>query len=308
MNRATQYLGIDIGGTKIKTVIVDQKGIILERGEIPTGDSPDSVVRWQDQIKRIVDTKSGEQSMRGSGEAIVGICAPGLVDKWNKKVLHMPERLAGIEQFDFTGHLNLDTWVINDAHAACLAEYEMHWRNQGISNMIMLTLGTGVGGAVMINKMIYQGALQRAGHFGHMTVNHLGNSTMTNMVGSLEYAIGNFSVQERTMGKFKSTRDLLDAYQNGDTLANFWWLSSVQQLATALASLINIFSPECVILGGGITSGANELLMKPLNAFMSLYEWQPDGHRVPIYPARLGKYAGAIGAALFTKAKNELNT
>ena len=92
----------------------------------------------------------------------------------------------------------------------------------------MLTLGTGVGGGVIINGELYQGAFQRAGHFGHMTVDHMGSSTMTNMVGSLEFAVGNFSVKERTHGKFESVKELVAAYERGENLATYWWLSSVQ--------------------------------------------------------------------------------
>ena len=106
------------------------------------------------------------------------------------------------------------------------------------------------------------------------------------------------------MGKFSSTKVLLEAYQKGDSLASYWWLSSVQQLATALASLINILSPECIVLGGGIAAGAQELLMEPLNQFMSLYEWRPNQKKIPINPARHENYSGAIGAAFFARSKS----
>jgi glucokinase len=304
MKQTKYFLGIDIGGTQIKAVILDHKGEVLERWKTPTGTHSGKSILWQDQIKQIAFTKSNELSRANTQPLGIGISAPGLVNEQNAKIMHMPDRLKGIEQFDFSQELNCKTWVINDGHAACLAEYESYYKHQGVSQMIMLTLGTGVGGATIINGEIHQGQLQRAGHFGHMTVNHLGKPTMTNMVGSLEYAIGNFSVQERTMRKFSSTKALLDAYQKGDSLASYWWLSSVQQLATALASLINILSPECIVLGGGIAAGAQELLMEPLNQFMSLYEWRPNKKKTPINPARFETYSGAIGAAFFARSKS----
>jgi glucokinase len=192
--------------------------------------------------------------------------------------------------------------VINDAHSACLAEYESFYKKD-IKHMIMLTLGTGVGGAVIINGHIFQGRIQRAGHLGHITVDHMGATTMTNMVGSLEYAIGNFSVQERTYNKFKTTKDLVTAYQEKDPLATYWWLSSIQKLATGIGSLINALSPELIVIGGGIAEAEDDLF-NPLDEFMSLYEWRPNNHQTKIVKAKYGNYAGAIGAAFFAKQKN----
>ncbi len=169
----------------------------------------------------------------------------------------------------------------------------------------MLTLGTGVGGGIIINGNLYQGNLQRAGHIGHMTVDVHGVSTMTNMPGSLEHAFGNFSVFERTEGKYQSVRELVDAYENGNINAINWWLESVQKLAVALASLNNILSPQLIILGGGIMAGAGNSLLTPLKKFMSDFEWRPGGYQTKIKEAKLGTYAGAIGAAYFAKKNNQ---
>ena len=295
------YLGIDIGGTKIKTVILDDKGKILENGEVLTEDASAEKELWKRKIVRIIEEKS-EQYAQGNSDAVVcGISAPGLVDSENKMTLHMPERLEGIESFNWSQVLKRDIKVINDGHSACLAEYESFYHEKGIQNLLMLTLGTGVGGGIIINGKLYQGNLQRAGHVGHMTVDFQGAHTMTNMPGSLEHAIGNFSVSERTNGRFKNVRELVNAYESGDPKAQTWWLESVQKLAVALASLTNILSPELIVLGGGITAGAGNSLLEPLKKFMSDYEWRPGGYQIKIKEAKLGGYAGAIGAAFFAK-------
>jgi glucokinase len=221
------------------------------------------------------------------------------VDDKNLQILQMPERLQGLERFNWSVELQRDITVINDAHSACLAEYESFYKDK-IKNMILLTLGTGVGGGAILNGALYQGSLQRAGHFGHITVDHNGKRTMTNMPGSLEYSIGNFSVMERTHGRFASTQHLVNAYLEGDHLASYWWLSSLQKLAVGIASLLNAFSPELIVLGGGLTE-AGEALFKPLEEFMALYEWRPGNHQVPIAKAQYGSYAGAMGAAYFVK-------
>lgn len=295
------YLGIDIGGTKIKTVVMSDNGKILEQNETLTEDGSGAAELWKKKILDTITDKT-EQYANGQVELLAcGISAPGLVDSENKMTLHMPERLQGIENFNWSVALGRSISVVNDGHSACLAEYETYYRSEGIQHFLMLTLGTGVGGGIIINGQLYQGNLQRAGHLGHMTVDLNGVPTMTNMPGSLEYAVGNFSVSERTEGKFNSVKELVDAYENGDMKAKTWWLESVRKLAAGLASLTNILSPEIIVLGGGITAGAGDSLLKPLSRFMSDFEWRPGGHQVKIATAKLGGYAGAIGAAYFIK-------
>jgi glucokinase len=117
----------------------------------------------------------------------------------------------------------------------------------------------------------------------------------------LEHAVGNFSVSERTEGTYNSVRELVDAYENGNPKAKAWWLESVRKLAIALASLTNILSPEIIVLGGGISAGADNALLEPLKKFMADYEWRPGGYQTKITNAKLGGYAGAMGAAYFAK-------
>jgi len=295
------YLGIDIGGTKIKTVIIDEYGKVLEQNEILTEDGSGESEVWKQKIITIIDEKS-EQYAKGNSDTFkCGISAPGLVDSENKMTLHMPERLQGIENFNWSKELQKDIKVINDGHSACLAEYESFYRSEGIQHFLMLTLGTGVGGGIIIDGKLYQGNLQRAGHVGHMTINLNGAPTMTNMPGSLEHAVGNFSVSERTQGEFKSVRELVDAYEKGNKKAKDYWLESVQKLAVALCSLTNILSPEVIVLGGGITAGADKVLLEPLKKLMAEFEWRPGGNSIKIHKAKHGNHAGAIGAAYFAK-------
>ncbi|MBN3583108.1 ROK family protein [Algoriphagus aestuarii] len=301
------YLGIDIGGTQIKAVVLDAQGEVIEQSKLETEDSALNPEIWKLKIFGLIQSKTEELVKGDPSKLRCGISAPGLADGGNTKILYMPERLKGIENFDWSKELDREVTVLNDAHAACLAEYYGYFQSQNIKNMLLLTLGTGVGGGVIINGELYQGAMQRAGHFGHTTVDHMGNPTMTNMVGSLEYAFGNFSVKERTHGQFDSVKDLVAAYHRGETLATYWWLSSVQKLATALASLTNAFAPELIVLGGGIAAGAGDLLMKPLQEFLPLYSWSPDGSLPEIKAAHFQGYAGAMGAAFYAKSKFKTN-
>jgi glucokinase len=115
------------------------------------------------------------------------------------------------------------------------------------------------------------------------------------MPGSLEALIGNYSIEERTRGRFKTTHELVAAHVRGDSFATEVWLKSLRALGYAISSLVNVLDPEAVIIGGGIArSGA--ALFEPLARFVRDTEWNV-GAPVKILPAQLGELAGAYGAA-----------
>jgi glucokinase len=256
---------------------------------------------------------------RGSLQAsAIGISAPGLAARDGRSIARMPGRLHGLEGLDWSHFLNAergtgnaepehsDTYsafraarsafvpVLNDAHAALLGEA---WLGaaRGFKNVFMLTLGTGVGGAAIVDGRLLKGALGRAGHLGHVSLDLDGPRDVCGMPGSLEALVGNYSIEERTAGRFKTTHDLVSAHARGDAFATEVWLKSVRALGYAISSLVNVLDPEAVIIGGGIArSGA--ALFEPLERFMRDTEWNV-GAPVKILPAELGELAGAYGAA-----------
>jgi glucokinase len=108
--------------------------------------------------------------------------------------------------------------------------------------------------------------------------------------------IGNYNLRERSNGRFDSTRKLVEAHLAGDEGASEIWLRSIFHLGAAIASFINAFDPEIVIVGGGIAQ-AGPALFNPLASYLDQFEWRPMGHGVPVIAAELGEKAGAIGAA-----------
>lgn len=290
-------IGIDIGGTRIKSVLINTDGTVQEVMYTPTNDGTDSV--WKQAVKEIV---SGIKRKHADETLVLGIAAPGLPNPANTAIACMPGRMEGLEHFVWTDFLNMPAFVLNDAVAALLAE-SRQGAAKNKKHVVMLTLGTGVGGAVLIDGKPYQGAFAKAGHIGHMVINDADDYDVTGMPGSLEMCIGNCTVEKRSNGKFTSTQALLDAYIAGDAFAKKVWLKSVQQLAIGLASVTNILSPEMIVLGGGITA-AGASLFEPLEEYMAMYEWRAGGNKTIIVKAALGDMAGAAGAAYFAMENN----
>jgi glucokinase len=241
--------------------------------------------------------KSAEANL-GAAEWI-GLAAPGLAARDHCSIAFMPGRLQGLEGFDWTKFLSRSNAVavLNDAHAALLGE---HWLGaaKGFENAILLTLGTGVGGAILSRGELLTGAIGRAGHLGHICLNPHAPKDIVNTPGSIEMLIGDYTVRERSQGTFDSTKQLVDAHLAGNQIATEIWLKSVYALSCAIASLVNVLDPEAVIIGGGMSS-AGHALFEPLQKFLDEVEWRPGGHCVKIMPAQLGDWAGAFGAARF---------
>ena len=290
-------IGIDLGGTRIKGVAIDAEGNVLHQIYTPTNDAGGDV--WKAAVAKTVSELKGKLKIQ---ETAIGISAPGLPNKDNTTIAFMPGRLEGLENFIWKDHLKCPAYVLNDGIAALVAEAKTGAAKDS-TNAIMITLGTGVGGALLINGQPYQGSFNKAGHIGHMVIDSSGDPDVTNMPGSLEECIGNCTVEKRSKGKFSSTHELLNAYKNGDELATQVWLTSVKKLAIGLASASNFISPDTIVVGGGIAE-ANDDLFIPLNKWFDEVEWQPGGIRPKIVKAVHGDLAGAIGAACFALSKN----
>jgi glucokinase len=297
INMEALAIGVDLGCTHIKTVVVNRRGEILSELREDTDEANDR--HWKGTVVRMVKTL--KQSFPGRVSAI-GLSAPGLADEKNNCIEFMPGRLPGLENFNWSEAVGEHVYVLNDAHAALMAEAQFGMAKNR-KHAILLTLGTGVGGGILIDGKLYQGVAQKAGHLGHATVNADDLlKDVTNMPGSLEDAFGNLTLHDRSNGKFSNTLDLVNAYKRDDPFAREIWLTSVRRLAVSIASFINILSPEVVILGGGI-SKAGDSLLEPLRTFMKEYEWCPGQPPTPIVFAQFSDLAGAMGAAAFAYSK-----
>jgi glucokinase len=286
MTDAPFAVGIDAGGTNVKGVAIETSGRVrLSR----TRRAPD------EPLTTVVGDFAADLMRDAGGEPIaVGLAGPGIASPDGRAIWWMQGRRDEIQGLDWSSYFGggRAVRVLNDAHAALLGEL---WRGaaQGCRNVILLTLGTGVGGAAIVDGRLLRGHLGRAGHLGHVTLDPDGAPDIVGTPGSLEDFVGECSLERRSRGRFRSTADLLAA---DDDEARAIWQTSIRALACAIASFVNVLDPERVILGGGLVS-AGDRLFKPLAAAMDEVEWRPHGRRVEIVAATAGEYAGAVGAA-----------
>jgi len=293
------FIGLDMGGTRIKALAFADDGTQLAEEIVPTLD--DGNRAWLEGVRDLTRRTIN----RCPPPTRVGLAAPGLVSADRRSIAFMPGRLEGLEGLDWKEALGLNSAVevLNDAQAALLGE---SWLGaaRGVRNVFMLTLGTGVGGAAIVDGRVLRGHIGRAGHLGHVSLNPDGAPDVARTPGSLEDAIGECSIEVRTHGKFSSTKELVARFREGDPEAGSMWLRSVRVLAAALASFINILDPELIVIGGGIAD-ANEALFEPLQAGLNEFEWRPGGARVRMVKAALGHISGAAGAAYAAKLASE---
>jgi glucokinase len=291
MNEQKCFIGLDVGGTNLKVIAFAPDGTQLAEQSTPTAD--DGTKAWLERARTLVQSVM----FACPRPAIVGVAAPGLTARDGHSIAFMPDRLAGLEGLDWQNWLGTRSPVpvFNDAKAALLGEV---WRGaaRGANNVVLLTLGTGVGGAAMVDGRILQGHLGRAGHLGHLSLDPNGARDIVNTPGSLEDAIGECTLPARSSGRFQTTQELVAAFRAGSPEAKEIWLRSLRALAAAIASFINILDPEVVVIGGGIAD-ANDSLFQPLQRELDQFEWRPGDARIRIMKAALGRNAGATGAA-----------
>jgi len=304
-------IGIDIGGTKVLGGIVDSSGRVLDRQRRLTPSR--SVRAVEDIIVELVDTLG-----RGHDVAAVGVGAAGFVDASRSVVQFSPHLNWRDEPLRdaLMSRIRLPVVVDNDANAAALAECRF---GAGVGHRLVLcvTLGTGIGGALVIDNRVFRGANGMAGEFGHMQMVADGHRCECGNRGCWEqYASGNALVRDARELLLADSpvahrlRDMVDgdvsrlsgplvteAARAGDPLAAELLADIGGWLGVGLAGMAAAFDPSCIIVGGGV-SEAGELLLAPTRmAFARSLTGRGFRVEPPILAAALGPDAGFIGAA-----------
>lgn len=309
------YLAADIGGTKILAVAATARGKILARHYVATAaaQGPEAVVRRLIQALRQVGNSSPGIPPSAAG---IGIAVAGLINSEEGMVISSPN-LPGWKDMPLKERLErelgLETYLINDANAAALGEHRFG-AGQGVKNLIFITVSTGIGGGIILGGKLYSGATGMAGEVGHMTISvdgppcHCGNWGCLESLASgwavareaRQAILGGAETSLRARGKLESiTAEMVfQAAEKGDALAAEIIQKAASYLGVGLASLVNLFNPNLIIIGGGL-SKMGERLFAPAQRVMMERAFAPPAQAVRVVPAALGGDAGVLGAVAY---------
>lgn len=307
-------IGIDLGGTNTKIALSAGNARIFKRLEFPTKSCRNKTVL----INTIADKIN---QLKPCGVIGTGIGVPGLVDARNG-VVHCLTNIAGWKDVNLKKELEkktgIKTYVDNDVNLMALAEAK-YGAAIGADSVFCMTLGTGVGGGIVLNGQIYRGAAQSAGEIGHVSINPNGPKCNCGRRGCVEAYVGNSAVIKRAYSSLRTqtksgrspgllryrartgnlhiTPELItEAAKRGNILARNVWRETAEYLGAGLVIIVNVLDPEVIVIGGGM-AGAGKFLFEPLRRYVRKNAMSVPAKRVRIVKAELGNDAGVIGAA-----------
>lgn len=305
-------IGIDLGGTNIKGAVVD------EQGQIVTADSIETrcELGFDRVVERIADLghKLLDEVSRDQVRAI-GVGSPGPLSHSEGKI-HRAPNLPGSENYPIVEKLSellgMPASLENDANAAAYGEF-VAGAGAKYSSMVMLTLGTGVGGGIVLNNQLLRGYFDSAGEIGHMIVVPNGRPCPCGQRGCLERYSSANAIGERLVeavqagedsllapriasGAKVSSRDVLNAKDAGCTTSARIWDEACLYLAIACVNLQHMVNPQAIVMAGGLIN-AGDALLEPVRSHFDDHSWRIGNDRPEILLANLHTDAGVIGAA-----------
>jgi glucokinase len=300
-DRYPPVLALDIGGTKLAAGVVDGSGrvhsFVVEPSRAERG--PEAVLERLFELGR---RAVGESQLPWAEIAAIGIGCGGPLDA-DRGVLLSPPHLPGWHEVPVTAmaeHVyERPAALENDATAAAAGEHR-YGAGAGTRNMVYLTISTGVGGGVVLDGSLYRGASGNGGELGHVTVDWRGRLCRgCGRRGCLEAYVSGTSIAERAreagLGAV-SAEDVAAAGRDGDPVAAAVWDETVEALACGLTSIVNLFEPELVVVGGGV-SRSGEQLLGPVREQVRAKSMEPAGRAAEIVRSALGDQVGVVGAA-----------
>jgi len=317
------YIGIDLGGTNTKIALLGRKFDILKKLSFPTASKkrPSSVIT---AIKNAIDDILNTQRSCLKEVIGIGIGVAGLVNT-RKGFIYNLVNIPGWRGLDIKKALEKITkvpvYADNDANVMALAEF---YKGAGktCKNLICVTLGTGVGGGIILNGKIYRGSTFSAGEIGHIPLNEEGPRCNCGGTACIETYIGNRYMMKELTRKIKRggktvlkemvkkdfsdlTPELLyKAAKRGDKLARDFWKELGTKLGIALTGLVNVFNPDSVIIGGGVAD-AGEFLFAPIRKVIKARAMEVQKKHVRILKAELGQDAGLVGAGILVETEKD---
>jgi glucokinase len=292
---AQRAIGIDVGGTKILAGVVERDGSVVrvERRETPT-ESEEAFLRG---LAEMVD------ALRDDTVAAVGIGIPSTIDqREGTSVFSVHVPISGVPlRARAEQYLALPVAIDNDANAAAVAEWTIG-AGRGTTHMVMLTLGTGIGGGLILGGKLYRGRTGAAAELGHIVLEYDGPECRGFCTGRghFEYYVSGRAASERAkevIGPDADAPDLIAAARAGEEAAVEALREMGRRLGAGMASLVNTFDPEVIVIGGGFGVALDLMLDDALDV-LKRDGLPPARDHVRVVPAALGEEAGMIGAGL----------
>lgn len=297
-------IGIDMGGTSVKYGVVRGAEILRTGEPIITADFKGPKALIAEMTRRVADLRE-----EFPGVEALGIGVPGFVDV-QRGVVHELTNVPGWKEVPvrnmLTASTGLPCFAENDANAMCFAEF-VHGAGQGARNMLAITLGTGVGGGLILDGHLYRGSSFGAGEVGQMSIDYRGPVFVHGNVGALESYTGIGPLTRRAAALYKKAkikrtpeelnpRALAAAVKKKDPVAVQVWDEFTSQLSTGLVNAVWLLNPDRIVIGGGIAK-AGKLIFDPLWKKMKSQLADSFSKNLKVVPAHFGNDAGIIGSA-----------
>ena len=297
-------IGIDFGGTSVKLGVCRGDELLVTDEPIPT-------TQFHGPAALIGEMAARVAKLRATYPAIcaIGVGVPGLVD-FDHGFVHELTNVPGWKHVPLKAILGektgLPVLVENDANAMTYAEFR-HGAARGLKNVIGMTLGTGIGGGLVLDGKMFRGSGFVAGEIGQMSIDYNGKAGHYGNLGALEKYTGNLQIAEHAVLRYSEAgiekdiadctpKKIADAAQAGDDIARQIWAEVADWLGTAISSIAWLLNPDAFVIGGGVAQ-AGDLIFNPLKnkvqSMLSTVVWE----RLQILPARFSNEAGIIGNA-----------
>jgi glucokinase len=297
-------IGIDLGGTNLKIALLDLKFSIKHRESLNTrkfSDRAELIAAIVSAVSRIINNFAlNKNDILG-----VGLGLPGPVDH-DKGIVHFFPNIPGWKEVCLRDllqkRLGMKVSIDNDAKLMALAEYRKG-KARRFKNVLCITLGTGVGGSIILNGKLYRGTNNAAGEIGHLPINECGPDCNCGGRACLEAYIGNNRIKEAGRRMFRreiSPEELSELAKSGNAAAKKIWDDVGSRLGLALAGMVNVLNLDAVIIGGGIAN-AGKFLFDKVNKTIHERSMTVQARQVEVFKAELGNEAGMIGAAMLVR-------
>lgn len=302
-------IGIDLGGTSVKYALIDNDGVFHFQGKLPSRADESAEAVLNQLVMAIEDV---QKYAKANGHSIggIGIGTPGIVDATNRIVLGGAENIKGWENIPLASYMEerigIDTQLGNDANLMGLGE-TLYGAGRGAMNVVFLTVGTGIGGAVVIDGKLFNGFANRGTELGHVPLIANGEPCACGSVGCLEHYASTSALVRRFThriteagitypGEEINGELIVRLYKAGDTIAVQSLDEHCDFLGHGIAGFINIFSPQRIVIGGGL-SEAGDFYIQEVSCKAFGYAIPDCAVNTEIMSAALGNKAGCIGAA-----------